>query len=54
MSRHVPEGRAADYLSHCLAGRPGTMREVAEVVLFLADERSSYVNAQTIFVDGGL
>lgn len=54
VSRHVPEGRAADYLSHCLAGRPGTMREVAEVVLFLADERSSYVNAQTIFVDGGL
>ena len=35
-------------------GRPGTPAEVAEVVLFLASDRSSYVNGAEISVDGGM
>jgi len=34
-------------------GRMGKPEEVAEVVLFLASDRASWVTAQTIIVDGG-
>jgi 3-oxoacyl-[acyl-carrier protein] reductase len=36
------------------AGRIGTPREFAAVVVFLASERASYVNGTSIAVDGGL
>ena len=35
-------------------GRLGTASEVAQVVLFLASDSSSYVTAQTIHVNGGM
>jgi NAD(P)-dependent dehydrogenase (short-subunit alcohol dehydrogenase family) len=34
-------------------GRFGTAAEVAEVTVFLASRRASYVTGQTLFVDGG-
>jgi len=35
-------------------GRQGTAWELAHAVLFLIGDEASYVNAQTLFVDGGL
>jgi NAD(P)-dependent dehydrogenase (short-subunit alcohol dehydrogenase family) len=35
-------------------GRVGTPEDVANLALFLASDRSSYITGQTIFVDGGL
>jgi NAD(P)-dependent dehydrogenase (short-subunit alcohol dehydrogenase family) len=54
VGRMVPEKEMTDYLRHCAAGRPGRMGEVAEVVAFLASDAAAYVNAQSIFVDGGI
>lgn len=38
--------------THAL-GRPGTVREVAETVAFLAGEAATFITGQTIAIDGG-
>ncbi|HEY6334077.1 MAG TPA: SDR family oxidoreductase [Blastocatellia bacterium] len=56
----TPMGRAASERQPSRAARPlpfgrqGTAWEMAYVALFLISTEASYVNAQTIFVDGGL
>jgi 3-oxoacyl-[acyl-carrier protein] reductase len=54
ISRNVPKRQLEEYLHHCAAGRPGKMEDVAELVFFLAGEKADYINAQNIFIDGGL
>lgn len=50
----VPEKEMAEYVKYCTAGRPGEPAEVAEVVAFLASDKAAYVNAQSLYVDGGV
>jgi 3-oxoacyl-[acyl-carrier protein] reductase len=51
---NISERQLEDYNHFCATGRPGTPGEVAEVVAFLASDRASYVNAQSVTIDGGL
>jgi len=54
VARGIPKELREDYLKHCATGRPGTGREVAELVCFLASDRARYINGQNIFIDGGI
>jgi NAD(P)-dependent dehydrogenase (short-subunit alcohol dehydrogenase family) len=47
-------GKAARRLVHLPMGRFAEAREIANAALFLASDESSYVNASTFLVDGGL
>ena len=46
--------QAARRLVHLPMGRFAEAREIAQGALFLASDDSSYVNASTFLVDGGL
>jgi NAD(P)-dependent dehydrogenase (short-subunit alcohol dehydrogenase family) len=48
-----PEAERA-LVARTALGRWGDAAEVAEVIAFLASERSSYITGQTIVVDGGI
>ena len=43
----------ADYLDAIPLNRYGTEREIAEAVVFLCSDAASYINGQTLAVDGG-
>jgi 3-oxoacyl-[acyl-carrier protein] reductase len=51
---NVTDRQLAAYSEHCALGRAGRPEEVAELVAFLASDRASYINAQSIAIDGGL
>lgn len=50
-----PEQRAEQHktLESIPAGRIGTPRDIAEVIVFLASDGASYIHGQTLLVDGG-
>jgi NAD(P)-dependent dehydrogenase (short-subunit alcohol dehydrogenase family) len=54
VSDNVPTRLQEKYKSYCALSRAGKCEEVAELVAFLASDRSSYINAQSIMIDGGL
>lgn len=54
VSNNIPDKQRQQYKQHCALSRAGSCEEVAELVAFLASDRSSYINAQMIHVDGGI
>ncbi len=54
VASNVPDKQREEYCHYCTQSRPGEPAEVAELVAFLASDRSSYINAQAICVDGGI
>ena len=50
----LPADKRQELLEHCPMGRVGQPEEVAEVVTFLLSDAASYIQGQTIVVDGGL
>jgi 3-oxoacyl-[acyl-carrier protein] reductase len=54
LGKNLPEHRLADYLKHDALGRLGTLDEVAKLATFLVSDRNSYMNGETVVIDGGL
>jgi 3-oxoacyl-[acyl-carrier protein] reductase len=54
MTEEMPEDAKANIASEIPLRRLGTPEDVAEVVLFLCSEASSYITGQVIAVDGGM
>lgn len=48
------EGRYPELMANWPLGRPAHPREVADAMLFLASERSSYTSGAILTIDGGL
>lgn len=54
VSDNIPAKQQEQYIDYCALSRAGKCEEVAELVAFLASDRSSYINAQSILIDGGI
>jgi NAD(P)-dependent dehydrogenase (short-subunit alcohol dehydrogenase family) len=54
VASEVPEEFREDFIKHCASNRVGSAADVAEVVCFLASDKSAYMNGQNVFVDGGI
>lgn len=53
MNAHLTDDEMSDVLNEIPMGRIGKPEDVANAVMFLASEKSSYITGQTICVDGG-
>jgi len=54
MTDALPEDVRKQYLSRIPLGRFGTVEDIANAVVFLASEQSSYMTGQTLHVNGGM
>lgn len=54
MLAHVDSSRSPDYYDFLPLGRAGQTDEVAELALFLASDRSSYLTGGDFTIDGGM
>lgn len=54
MIKSIPEDKRKSLEAHIAMGRVGSPEDVANTILFLASDLSSYVTGQIIGVDGGL
>lgn len=54
MTTQIPNNKFEERLASIKMGRIGQPEEVANVILFLASDLSSYVTGQCIGVDGGM
>jgi len=54
MTNNLPEDQKTVLASQIPMGRLGTANEIAQAVLFLASNNSSYITAQTLHVNGGM
>ncbi|MCW5230614.1 SDR family oxidoreductase [Verminephrobacter eiseniae] len=51
---HGDEGRWEELFDNYPGGRPATPKEVAELMLFLASPRASYITGTVVTIDGGI
>ncbi len=53
MTASIEQGSKEDSSINFLMNRKGTPKEVADVVLYLASEKASFINGQILRIDGG-
>lgn len=53
MVKSIPEKVLQSLIDHTPVGRPGQPEDIARAYVFLADERSSFINGAVLSVDGG-
>ena len=54
MTRQMPQNKLQRQIPEIRMGRIGTVDEVAQAIMFLASDMSSYVTGQVLGVDGGM
>jgi len=54
MTDKLPEDQKLVLAAQIPMGRLGTSNEIAQAVLFLADDSGSYITAQTLHINGGM
>ena len=53
MIKIIPDDMLTRLKEQCPLGRLGEPEEIADAILFLASDMSTYINGQTIVIDGG-